>query len=98
MKLPDDVEKSVEDLAKNVAKHKMAASIEIMEPKKGKKSKKDKDHSPEKHDEYNKLMDGVMDLIDNWDPKTDEGKEYLKDLEKLHDKVMPEGDSEEEEY
>lgn len=98
MKLPDDVEKSVEDLAKNVAKHKMAASIEIMEPKKGKKGKKDKDHSPEKHDEYNELMDGVMDLIDNWDPKTDEGKEYLKDLEKLHDKVMPEGDSEEEEY
>ncbi|QDP58256.1 MAG: hypothetical protein Unbinned1446contig1004_43 [Prokaryotic dsDNA virus sp.] len=96
MKLPDDVEKSVEDLAKNVAKHKMAASIEIMEPKKG---KKDKDHGPEKHEEYNTLMDGVMELIENWDPKTDEGREYLKDLEDLHDKVMPEGSyHEEEEY
>lgn len=96
MKLPEDVEKSVEALAKDVAKHKMAANIEIMEPKKSKKGKKD--HGPEKHDEYNELMDGVMGLIESWDPKTDEGKEYLKDLEKLHDKVMPSEDSEEEEY
>ena len=98
MDLPKDIEKSVNDLAKDVAKHKMAASIEIMMPKKGKKGKKGKDHGPEKHDEYNTLMDGVMDLIESWDPKTDEGREYLRDLEKLHDKVMPEGDSGEEEY
>ena len=90
MKLPKDVEKSVENLAKDVAKHKMAASIEIMEPKKGKK----KDHDHEDKGDYDSLMTGVKDLIDNWDPETDEGKRYLKDLEKLYD---GEHDSEDEE-
>jgi hypothetical protein len=94
MKLPNDVEKSVEDLAKNVAKHKMAASIEIMQPKKGKKKK---DHDKEEEGDYDSLMTGVSDLIDDWDPETSEGKKYLKDLEKLYNGEHSEDESEEDE-
>ena len=93
MELPEDVEKSVEALAKDVAKHKMAASIEIMKPKKGKK----KNHKHEEKGDYDSLMTGVKDLIDNWDPETEEGERYLKDLKRLYDGEHSE-DEEKEDY
>jgi hypothetical protein len=72
----------------------MAASIEIMQPKKGKKKK---DHDKEEEGDYDSLMTGVSDLIDDWDPETSEGKKYLKDLEKLYKGEHSEDESEEDE-
>lgn len=94
MDLPKDIEKSVNDLAKDVAKHKMAANIEIMMPKKGKK----KDGKKKEKGDYDSLMTGVYDLIENWDPKTGEGKRYLKDLEKLYSGEHKEDEEKDEDY
>lgn len=72
MDLPDDVQRGVEDLAKAVAKNKMAAQIEIIE-------------APKKKHDHKDLKGEIEMLLDSWGDhdgnRVAEG--YYKDLESL---------------
>ena len=84
MKMPDKLMKKVQELAKEVAKHKMAASISI-----GKDEVKEDDEiDPIEHGEHdNKLLSGIKNLLDSWqirDTSSDAGR-YYNDLKQLYE-------------
>jgi|TARA_R110002167_G_scaffold38477_2_gene119867 hypothetical protein len=75
MHLPRDVEKDVENLAKSVAKNKMAAKIDIMKHPK-------KDQRDGEEGKYDRLSNDISGLLDSWD---DRDHPYYKDLQRLLD-------------
>ena len=89
--LPSNVTTSVEDLARELAKHNMAADIKIS---KGEKHEKH-DHKKGKDDDGGMCKE-LKGLLESWD---DRDHPYYKDVEKLvyrHDDKDEEVESEDE--
>ena len=97
MKMPDKLMKKVQELAKEVAKHKMAASISIGKDEveedeevgvEGDDLTEEDEIDPIEHGEHdNKLLSGIKNLLDSWqirDTSSDAGR-YYNDLKQLYE-------------
>lgn len=95
-KIPEEVLKKVEELAKIVAKKKMAASISISEDEGQEEEEEtvdedyedDYEEDSEERDHDKGLLSAVNNLLENWDirdPDEDAGR-YYQELKEVYEK------------